>query len=756
MASQPLLPRARGGPGANASNSDPRNSNHNNNNNDNDNGNTTTTATDAARRRSRNGCLTCKRRKVRCNEQRPRCYHCQRLRFDCVWKETPGAAMSISQAHSAMPSSLAVQPQTQPRTLPQAQAQSQVQAQSHGETSPSRSDTADGAQPPPGPASGPSGPGTGTGTGTGTGAGTGPGTGSDQSPSSGLFDFAQSIVDGTLDLSSFQDIYFPPVNLNDFSMPMAGVEPHPHDQHQQTQEWLLAPAPTQSPEQTTTHAVANNAAAAAAATGPLEMLPPQLPDVDLTLNLPPILDPIENGPKCASVKALFHRMATASPMFRAALSAFATIQATTTAARVQYKQYYDQAAAALAERLDEGWHGGDRTGTNTSSSTGKHGDMRHILATIFFLTYINMLTGQLDMACDNLEKAHQTLQRAGGVCALGAVEQRIVSWLRLLDARTASAGGPGLLVNDTSGIIYPLTPSTASESAENMDRGGGPSTTETGSMSTNGMSGNSNNNNSSSSSGSSSNTETATAHEVIYEMLCQPGIVFYQEVQTISVRITRIAHAHRSRGSVEDETEVMAIAATILKDLASLYARRPAIMDAAVRASETSGGNSSESLTSLLSPSLSSDIVRAYQTYMASFYACYIHLHRVAHRHLARSQSVLTAMDKIKTMVHAMVADDGERGGGKDGGSEDGGGGGGGQIMVNMLWPLFLWGSEEDDADECRWILKTIRSLHHLVTNANMTANVLQEIQTRQQEAGWRVDIRSVCLELFNTTFAIV
>lgn len=320
------------------------------------------------------------------------------------------------------------------------------------------------------------------------------------------------------------------------------------------------------------------------------------------------------------------------------------------------------------------------------------------------------------MACANLEKAHRVIQLAGGVGALGAVEQRIVSWIRLLDARAASAGGQGLLVNDTSGIIYPLTPSSASpeEIAINNDRGE-----------------------------ATADDSASSAHEVIYEMLCQPGIVFYQEVQTITVRITRIAHAHRSRGSVEDETEVMAIAATILRDLAALYARRPAIMDAAV------GGHPDEgdSLISLLAAPLASAIVRSYQTYLANFYACYIHLHRVAHRHLARSQTVLTAMDKIKAMVHAMAD------GTDTNGSE---GGGSGHIMVNMLWPLFLWGSEEDDADECRWILQTIRSLHHLVTNANMTANVLQEIQTRQQEAGWRVDIRSVCLELFNTTFAIV
>lgn len=275
------------------------------------------------------------------------------------------------------------------------------------------------------------------------------------------------------------------------------------------------------------------------------------------------------------------------------------------------------------------------------------------------------------------------------------LEQRIVSWIRLSDARAASAGGEGLLVNDTSGIYLSAT-SPASTSAESQSSG---SVTNPGS------------------------------HEVIYDMLCQPGIAFFQEVQTITGRITRIAHYHRSRGTVEDETEVMAIAADILKDLSSLYDRRPALMDHAV------SGNIGEDT---LAKPLASAIIRSFQTYLANFYACYVHLHRVAHRHLVRSKVVIKALCKIKEMMHFMVSNTDE------------------SIPVNMLWPLFLWGSEEDDYDECQWILETIRSLQHVATNANMTADVLQETQKRQREAGARVDTRSVCLELFNATFAIV
>jgi hypothetical protein len=221
------------------------------------------------------------------------------------------------------------------------------------------------------------------------------------------------------------------------------------------------------------------------------------------------------------------------------------------------------------------------------------------------------------------------------------------------------------------------------------------------------------------------------SHELIYDILCQPGIAFFQDVQTITGRITRIAHAHRSRGTVQDETEVMAIAADILRDLAALHERRPALMDHAV-AGDIGGDDA-------LADPLASAIARSFQTFLANFYVCYVHLHRVAHRHLARSEPVLTALAGIRDIAHRMVRRNGE------------------SIPVNMLWPLFLWGSEEEDHDECQWILSTIRGLQHAVSsNANMAADVLQEIQRRQREAGARVDIRSVCLELFNATFAII
>lgn len=53
--------------------------------------------------RSKKGCQTCKRRKVRCNEQRPRCNHCERLNLQCTWR--PVTRNASSNASAAPPPS---------------------------------------------------------------------------------------------------------------------------------------------------------------------------------------------------------------------------------------------------------------------------------------------------------------------------------------------------------------------------------------------------------------------------------------------------------------------------------------------------------------------------------------------------------------------------------------------------------------------------------------------------------------------------
>lgn len=72
---------------------------------------TTTLRKRPGQTKSRTGCYSCKRRKVKCNEQWPECDNCKRLKLDCVYPWAKKMAASEQQA---------VQPSTPLRTTPAA------------------------------------------------------------------------------------------------------------------------------------------------------------------------------------------------------------------------------------------------------------------------------------------------------------------------------------------------------------------------------------------------------------------------------------------------------------------------------------------------------------------------------------------------------------------------------------------------------------------------------------------------------------
>lgn len=221
------------------------------------------------------------------------------------------------------------------------------------------------------------------------------------------------------------------------------------------------------------------------------------------------------------------------------------------------------------------------------------------------------------------------------------------------------------------------------------------------------------------------------AEAVVSDMLSKPLQEFFQKTQFFMGRITQIDLWHRSRGTVEDETEVMAIAAKIQKDNHLLYRHRPPLLDLAV------AGSLQEPL---LATSLAAGLTRSARMALANYHASFIHLHRVAYRHLPRTTDVNNAMFVIKQMMRHMEAAQSP--------AES--------LPVNMLWPLFMWGAEEDSTEERTCILSSIRKMSSHISNASITADVLQCVIERQDACGQRVDIRTVMHEIYNSCFAVV
>lgn len=175
----------------------------------------------------------------------------------------------------------------------------------------------------------------------------------------------------------------------------------------------------------------------------------------------------------------------------------------------------------------------------------------------------------------------------------------------------------------------------------------------------------------------------------------------------------------------------MNIGAVIAADLRTLYEQRPPLMDYAVAGKLTEPH---------VSKHLAFVITRAFRTYLANFHASKVHLHRVAYKTLPLTKEASEALDQIRKLARQIV---------EDLEPED-------ILPVNMLWPLLMLGVEEQDPNEKVWIKTQILKMEKVATNARITAQVLEEVQARQEAGKVRMDIRAVMHAVFNSCFAIV
>jgi hypothetical protein len=400
--------------------------------------------------------------------------------------------------------------------------------------------------------------------------------------------------------------------------------------------------------------------------------------------VPPILAQIETQLNWSSIRQLLISMSAASTMVHYAILSFSSLLMSKERGMSisNLRQYYDRAKEEVTQKLQE---------HTTESPTA----LEHLLATLFFLSYIDLLEGRIEQAHINLKEAYAAFHRAEKA-SVRMVSKRLVSWLRLLDARAVSAGGEGLFLSEDSNDFI----AESSPGSVDIDGGG--------------------------------DIREASMEDVLFDVLYQPSFHFFQRIQSFMGRISKIDPWHRSRGTVSDETEVMGIAAKISQDLTKLWDQRPQLMDYSLNGRLTSAH---------ITENLVFTITRSCRTCLANYHASRIHLHRVAYKHLPLSPETLHAIATIRNTATMMV----ER---EESESK--------MLPVNMLWPLLMWGCEETDMDKREWIHARICEMETVATNAAITARVLREVQSRQDESHSRVDVRTVMHDIYSSCFAIV
>ncbi|KAL8402685.1 hypothetical protein RB596_009163 [Gaeumannomyces avenae] len=701
--------------------------------------------------RSKNGCVTCRRRKVRCDEQRPRCSHCERLNLHCQWRpliHTTSAPGTSRRASSTPNGSTRL---------------------AHAELSAGRRSD---AQSPDNLGSIAS-PASGQLLSLKTGQ---PGAGVDQ-----FFDYASFMWSDAAGLwGQFG------VSAGDESMPLFSQDaslrlgtPTTASVSTDTGRRLdlaLRDAAAQERQMASPQSSQYSNALAAPASIGLSVFRGE--DSDLLTYfvhtvVPPILAEVETQKKWASMRRVLISMAAASTMVRYAILAFSNLlrcRRETPWSQVN-QHYYENATKEL-----------DAAGDLPSPE--RHSSRRQsLLATLFFLCYIDILEERNETTHANLKRAY-TVFRQGDKRGFHPVEMHLLSWIRLLDARAVSAGGEGLFLTDQDEtLLVQPSPGSLHDSTKDAAEGAADRAVDL----TGGL--------------LHADAGDRDIEDVLFELLYQPGIVFYQKVQSFMGRISKIDPWHRSRGTVEDETEVMNIAAGILRDLRALLADGcPALMPHAV---------AGKLKAPYVSRYLAFTITRAFRTYLSNYYASKLHLHRVAYRHLPLSSESKDALAQIRHLARLMVDDAGPvpdkqheqqqqrtdmtspmAAGEPEGAiisdarfasaaAEDANTSGRGQpqqdeqeqqqqhsqqpqlpvqatLPVNMLWPLLMWGTEEKDPAERDWIRDQILRMENVASNARATAQVLEEVQRRQDATNTRQDVRAVMHTVFDSCWAIV
>lgn len=225
----------------------------------------------------------------------------------------------------------------------------------------------------------------------------------------------------------------------------------------------------------------------------------------------------------------------------------------------------------------------------------------------------------------------------------------------------------------------------------------------------------------------------STPRFLVYHAIVGPAFHFFVTAQQIIRRIVRIDLHHRSRGTLNDEFEVLQIAHKVGADLEALWNSRPPILDVY---------DQPEELCDTLTRPVAVQVCRTFRQYVASFLANFIYLHRVAFAIYPRTDRVHTAVDKIIQLATAEL----------DGTT---------QLPVSFLWPLFIAGLE-GSLPQRQWIMNEMRRIaenDNVVQrhpNADKVLLLLEEMTRRQDASKASADSKCVRRELFPDFFIMI
>lgn len=231
-----------------------------------------------------------------------------------------------------------------------------------------------------------------------------------------------------------------------------------------------------------------------------------------------------------------------------------------------------------------------------------------------------------------------------------------------------------------------------------------------------------------------------------FDCLLQPALEFHIISLGYLRKVTLHQHHQRSRGTVEDEFDVVTACGHFESELLDMWARRPTILD--IKSAE---------LIKVVSQSVAKSLLRTLCVYVATFWSHFLHLHRTAWWPLSLSDQGNAALDRMWETMHSNPFE-------KDSLKDEG-------LHPGLIWPLFLFGIECKTQSQQIWALhqmenfgtrtvakpSSVRGVPQLgAYNAQRVAALLAEVIKRQNHSRFRIDFRAVAEEMFGCYISII
>jgi hypothetical protein len=251
----------------------------------------------------------------------------------------------------------------------------------------------------------------------------------------------------------------------------------------------------------------------------------------------------------------------------------------------------------------------------------------------------------------------------------------------------------------------------------------------------------------------------------VFHAILQSALEFHLVSQSFSRRIGSHDRHHRSRNTVEDEYDVITACKGLEVELRGLWRRRPRVLDLTAK-----------DLSDIISHDIAMRLDELFCVYIATFWAHFLYMHRVAWWDLPHSTTAKKALRMTWRLARRSVGEP------EDYDENDASActrPSPRKLHPGLMWPLYMLGCETPSLFEQQWTISQLQSLgekngssgledvhddalplDHLeqkgTHNAVRVSVLLRETIERQNKTGARVDGKYLSLELFGCQFTII